>query len=365
MLNMKNINNMVNSTLTMIPTPSSITYMWSFGSLLGVCLVIQIVSGLFLSMHYNSATNMAFDSVVHIVQDINWGWLIRNIHANGASFFFIFIYLHIGRGIYYMSYYLMGTWIVGIAILLALMATAFLGYVLPWGQMSFWGATVITNLLSAVPYLGDTMVIWLWGGFSVGNPTLVRFFSFHFILPFVIIVLVLMHLVFLHSTGSSNPLGVPMNSLKVYFHPYFSIKDLLGFVVFFILFMYIILIKPDVFMDPDNFSLANPMNTPPHIQPEWYFLFAYAILRSIPNKLGGVIALLSSILILGVIPFISSLKVKTFNFKMRTLFWFQVMNFMLLTWLGSMPVEYPYETVSQFVSVFYFLLFIVMNLIKF
>nr|YP_010449157.1 cytochrome b [Anatoecus icterodes]YP_010605968.1 cytochrome b [Anatoecus dentatus]UTT72536.1 cytochrome b [Anatoecus icterodes]WAN81287.1 cytochrome b [Anatoecus dentatus] len=352
----------LNNSICNLPTPSSISYLWNFGSLLGMSLVIQILSGLFLSMHYESNISTAFDSVIVICNDVNWGWLVRSIHANGASMFFIFIYLHIGRGIYYGSFSFIGTWFSGILILMTLMATAFLGYVLPWGQMSFWGATVITNLMSAIPYLGQKIVMWLWGGFSVGGPTLTRFFSIHFILPFLIVVFVMIHLLFLHSSGSSNPLGLSFNSSKISFHPYFTIKDLVGFFFVLLMFFFMCFIYSDLLMDPDNFSLANPMNTPAHIQPEWYFLFAYAILRSVPNKLGGVLALLMSIIILAALPLSSGGKAR-FNLIYKILFWFQVMNFFILSWLGMELVEQPFIMIGQFVSTLYFLIFVFMIMI--
>nr|UOX27447.1 cytochrome b [Haematopinus apri] len=340
-----------------LPVPSNITYLWNYGSLLLVCLVMQIVSGIFLSMHYEASMLNAFSSVVSMVNDVNWGWLIRTVHANGASFFFIAIYIHIGRGLYYGSYQMVGVWLVGVVLLFLLMATAFLGYVLPWGQMSYWGATVITNLLSAIPYFGEAMTGWLWGGFSVGNPTLVRFFSFHFVLPFVICLFVLFHLIFLHWFGSSNPLGLSNKSDMIYFHPYYSVKDVLGLIVALFIVCVVVLLFPDLFMDPDNFIEANPMNTPPHIQPEWYFLFAYSILRSIPNKLGGVVSLLASVVILALLP----LYAKGFSFRFmglkKILYWFHVMVFLMLTVLGSMPVEYPYTVISQVVALIYFVNF--------
>nr|QIK02033.1 cytochrome b [Columbicola macrourae] len=340
-----------------IPTPSSISYSWNYGSLLGLCLMIQIVTGLFLSFHYESSSELAFTSVMKMMNDVNSGWLIRFIHANGASLFFICLYLHVGRGIYYGSYVFWQTWLSGVLIILVLMMTAFLGYVLPWGQMSFWGATVITNLISTVPIVGDDMVIWLWGGFSVGGPTLTRFYSIHFILPFVILVLVLGHLFLLHSHGSSNPLGVDLNSDKINFGPFFIYKDILGGVFLGLFFMLGVLMKPDLFLDPDNFIKANPMVTPPHIQPEWYFLFAYAILRSIPSKLGGVVGLVMAILILGLLPLIYKKKGVRFHPISKLIFWFQVVNFFLLTLLGMMPVEYPFVDMGQFISVFYFVCF--------
>nr|YP_010449213.1 cytochrome b [Falcolipeurus marginalis]UTT72605.1 cytochrome b [Falcolipeurus marginalis] len=350
--------------LMFVPLPSSINYLWNFGSLLGFCLVIQILSGFFLSMHYDASMSNSFSSVLSIMVNVNWGWLIRSLHSNGASAFFILIYLHIGRGLYNYSFNLVYTWEVGVLILFCLMGTAFLGYVLPWGQMSFWGATVITNLLSSIPYLGGMMVEWIWGGFSVGKPTLTRFFSIHFILPFLILILVLFHMIFLHSTGSSNPLGVSNNSYKISFHPYFTYKDVLGVLFFLFLFLFVVFLFPDLFMDPDNFSEANPLVTPPLIQPEWYFLFAYAILRSIPSKMGGTIGLVLSIAILAVLPFINSGKSFKFRFNplFVLLFWAEVFIFLILSWIGSMPVEYPFSVISQVISFLYFLLMILISL---
>nr|ALI86971.1 cytochrome b [Heterometrus longimanus] len=336
------------------------SYFWNFGSLLGVCMGVQFVTGLFLALHYTADINLAFSSISHICRDVNDGWVLRFIHLNGASLFFICLYFHIGRGIYYGSYKLKFTWVSGVMILLFSMITAFLGYVLPWGQMSFWGATVITNLVSAIPYVGSEIVQWLWGGFSIDNPTLTRFFSFHFVLPFLILGFIVVHLIFLHETGSSNPLGVNSNLDKVSFHPYFTSKDLLGFlVVFFGLFM-IVLMCPNFLSDPENFIPANPLVTPIHIQPEWYFLFAYAILRSIPNKLGGVVALAMSIFILMVLPFIP-LKFKSLSFfpVSQLMFWFLVNIFLLLTWIGARPVEDPYIIIGQILGVLYFGFFFV------
>nr|UTN43075.1 cytochrome b [Halipeurus diversus] len=347
-----------------VPIPSSLSYMWNFGSLLMLCLLIQILSGFFISMHYEASIFSAFDSVVSLCNDVNSGWVMRAIHSNMASAFFICVYLHVGRGLYYKSFSLISTWLVGVLIILLLMGTAFMGYVLPWGQMSFWGATVITNLLSAVPYVGVDLVQWLWGGFSVSKPTLIRFFSIHFILPFLILMATMIHLVCLHNSGSSNPLGMPMDSYKVNFHPYFTVKDILGVGVLLFLLSWVVLIVPDLFMDPDNFSVANPMNTPPHIKPEWYFLFAYAILRSIPNKFGGVVALLMSILILLLLPTFMKLSIKTrFNPPLKFLFWCQVLNFSFLTWIGAMPVDYPFMFIGQFMSILYFLVFILIPIV--
>nr|BBG22703.1 cytochrome b [Sphaeramia orbicularis] len=350
-----------NDALVDLPAPSNISIWWNFGSLLGLCLGIQLLTGLFLAMHYTADIATAFSSVAHICRDVNFGWLIRNVHANGASFFFICIYLHIGRGLYYGSYMFKETWNIGVVLLLLVMMTAFVGYVLPWGQMSFWGATVITNLLSAVPYVGNTLVQWIWGGFSVDNATLTRFFAFHFLLPFVIAAVTLLHLLFLHETGSNNPVGLNPNADKIPFHPYFSYKDLLGFIVLFLALASLALFSPNYLGDPDNFTPANPLVTPPHIKPEWYFLFAYAILRSIPNKLGGVLALLASILILMLVPLLHTSKHRSLTFRpfSQIIFWTLVADVAILTWIGGMPVEDPYIIIGQIASALYFLIFLV------
>nr|WJN61847.1 cytochrome b [Osphronemus goramy]WJN61848.1 cytochrome b [Osphronemus goramy]WJN61964.1 cytochrome b [Osphronemus goramy]WJN61965.1 cytochrome b [Osphronemus goramy] len=351
-----------NDALIDLPTPTSISAWWNFGSLLGLCLVIQILTGLFLAMHYTSDITMAFSSVAHICRDVNYGWMIRNLHANGASFFFICIYLHIGRGLYYGSYMNKETWNIGVILLLLTMMTAFVGYVLPWGQMSFWGATVITNLLSAIPYIGSTLVQWIWGGFSVDNATLTRFFAFHFLLPFIIAAATIIHLLFLHETGSNNPIGLNSNVDKISFHPYFSYKDLLGFAILLIALITLSLFSPNLLGDPDNFTPANPLVTPPHIKPEWYFLFAYAILRSIPNKLGGVLALLASILILMLVPILHTSKQRSLTFRpiSQLLFWILVADVAILTWIGGMPVEDPYIIIGQIASFLYFFLFLIL-----
>nr|BAN04881.1 cytochrome b [Cynops pyrrhogaster] len=351
----------INNSFVDLPTPSNISYWWNFGSLLGICLITQIITGLFLAMHYTADTQSAFSSVAHICRDVNHGWLMRNIHANGASFFFICIYLHIGRGLYYGSYMFKETWNIGVVLLLLVMATAFVGYVLPWGQMSFWGASVITNLLSAIPYVGGSLVEWVWGGFSVDKATLTRFFAFHFLLPFLIAGVSMIHLLFLHETGSNNPTGIPSNQDKISFHPYFSYKDLLGFMLALLILVLISLIVPNLLVDPENFIPANPLMAPPHIKPEWYFLFAYAILRSIPNKLGGVVALLMSILILMFVPMLHTSKQRSLMFRStsQTLFWLLVANTLILTWIGGMPVESPFTEIGQIASVLYFLLFII------
>nr|BBV24549.1 cytochrome b [Cynops pyrrhogaster] len=352
----------INNSFVDLPTPSNISYWWNFGSLLGICLITQIITGLFLAMHYTADTQSAFSSVAHICRDVNHGWLMRNIHANGASFFFICIYLHIGRGLYYGSYMFKETWNIGVVLLLLVMATAFVGYVLPWGQMSFWGASVITNLLSAIPYVGSSLVEWVWGGFSVDKATLTRFFAFHFQLPFLIAGVSMIHLLFLHETGSNNPTGIPSNQDKISFHPYFSYKDLLGFMLALLILVLISLIVPNLLVDPENFIPANPLMAPPHIKPEWYFLFAYAILRSIPNKLGGVVALLMSILILMFVPMLHTSKQRSLMFRStsQTLFWLLVANTLILTWIGGMPVESPFTEIGQIASVLYVLLFIIM-----
>nr|ADT62404.1 cytochrome b [Poecilia butleri]ANY39369.1 cytochrome b [Poecilia nelsoni]AFM44905.1 cytochrome b [Poecilia butleri]AFM44908.1 cytochrome b [Poecilia butleri]AFM44909.1 cytochrome b [Poecilia butleri] len=349
-----------NDALVDLPAPANISAWWNFGSLLGLCLIAQILTGLFLAMHYTSDISMAFSSVAHICRDVNYGWLIRNMHANGASLFFICIYLHIGRGLYYGSYLYKETWNIGVVLLLLVMMTAFVGYVLPWGQMSFWGATVITNLLSAVPYVGDTLVQWIWGGFSVDNATLTRFFAFHFLLPFIVAAATLVHLIFLHETGSNNPIGLNSDADKISFHPYFSYKDLLGFILLLTALIALALFSPNLLGDPENFTPANPLVTPPHIKPEWYFLFAYAILRSIPNKLGGVLALLASILVLMVIPFLHTSKQRSLTFRPLTqlLFWLLVADVIILTWIGGMPVEHPFIIIGQIASFLYFFLFL-------
>nr|AEE37263.1 cytochrome b [Hemidactylus dawudazraqi]AEE37264.1 cytochrome b [Hemidactylus dawudazraqi] len=348
----------LNSSLIDLPTPTNISAWWNFGSLLGLCLITQMVTGLFLAMHYTADTELAFTSVAHICRDVQYGWLIRNMHANGASMFFICLYSHIGRGLYYGSYLYKETWNTGVLLLFLTMAAAFMGYVLPWGQMSFWGATVITNLMSAVPYIGTQLVEWLWGGFAVSNATLTRFFTLHFLLPFLIFATMMLHLVFLHETGSNNPTGLNTNSDKIHFHPYFTYKDLLGAGLMLTTTMYLSLFTPLLLGDPENFTPANPLSTPPHIKPEWYFLFAYAILRSIPNKLGGVLALLLSIMILLIIPLLhnSNQRTNTYRPLTQVLFWLMVSNIMLLTWLGGQPVEPPFITMGQITSATYFLI---------
>nr|YP_010180294.1 cytochrome b [Haemadipsa crenata]QVD39097.1 cytochrome b [Haemadipsa crenata] len=355
----------MNKSLIDLPAPNNISIWWNYGSLLGMVLVIQLFTGLILSMHYVGDMNLAFISVFHIERDVNYGWLMRLIHANGASMFFLFIYIHMGRGMYYFSFYLKETWSVGVILYIMTMATAFMGYVLPWGQMSFWGATVITNLLSTIPYVGQSVVEWVWGGFSVSNPTLNRFFSFHFFLPFVLIALIMVHLMMLHQYGSNNPLGMNSDSDRISFHPYYTIKDLLGMMLAFLGLMFFVLYSPNFFMDPENFLMSNSAVTPTHIKPEWYFLWVYAILRSIPNKLGGVIAAFSSMLILFFLPFKLKpvLNSSYFYFLMKILFIILMFSFIILTWIGGCPVEDPYIIIGQISTVLYFLYYVLSPII--
>nr|YP_010140050.1 cytochrome b [Balala fujiana]QQK57693.1 cytochrome b [Balala fujiana] len=343
-----------------LPTPSNISSWWNLGVILGMCLVTQLISGIMLAMHYSASTELAFNSINHIMRDVNQGWIIRLMHSNGASMLFMCMYMHTGRGIYYGSYKYTKTWMVGLLLMLTMMATAFLGYVLPWGQMSFWGATVITNLMSAIPYMGQEMVNWIWGGFSVNNSTLTRFFTLHFMLPFIIMALTMIHLMMLHLTGSSNPIGMKSDMDKIPFNPFLMIKDIMFIVMTMIILMTIIMLQPYMLSDPDNFIKANPMVTPIHIQPEWYFLFAYAILRSVPNKLGGVTALLMSILILLTLPFSikSKFKGKEFYPISQMNFWTLVSTVILLTWIGMKPVEQPFISLGEKLTKMYFIYFI-------
>ena len=353
----------VNNHIIDYPTPINVNYYYGFGSLSGLMLVVQILTGIFLAMHYTPHIDLAFNSVEHIMRDVNYGWLIRYIHANGASFFFIVVYIHMFRGLYYGSYITPREhlWCSGVLIFIAMMATAFMGYVLPWGQMSFWGATVITNLFSAIPYIGKNIVELLWGGFSVDNPTLNRFFSLHFTLPFVIVGLVLLHLVLLHEKGSNNPLGIYIKMETIPFYPYFYIKDLFGFIVLMFIFSIFIYYYPNTLGHPDNYIPANPMKTPLHIVPEWYFLPYYAILRSIPNKIGGVVAMFGSLLILLTIPFTNSSEIRSTVFRplFKILYWLLVVSFLILGWIGQMPVDYPYTEVGIIAMIYYFFFFII------
>nr|YP_004123614.1 cytochrome b [Oscarella malakhovi]ADO51543.1 apocytochrome b [Oscarella malakhovi] len=353
----------VNETFIDLPSPSNISYLWNFGSTLGVCLIIQIVTGIFLAMHYCPETDLAFASVAHIMRDVNYGFVLKALHANGASIFFLCAYMHIGRGLYYGSYSREMVWNVGVVIFLLMMATAFIGYVLPWGQMSFWAATVITNFLSAVPYVGNDIVEWVWGGYSVSNATLNRFFSLHYLLPFILAALALIHVFLLHEEGSNNPIGVRGDIDVIPFHSYFTFKDIYGWMLMAIILAILVFFAPNLLGDAENFKQANPLVTPVHIRPEWYFLFAYAILRSIPNKLGGVLALFASILILFLLPVLhkSLLRGLTFRPLGKTFFWIFVANFLVLTWIGGEPVEDPYVLIGQISSIIYFAYFLIIT----
>ena len=354
----------MNSHIIDYPTPINLTYAWSFGSTAGICLIIQILTGVFLAMHYTPHIDLAFSSVEHIMRDVNNGWLIRYMHANGASMFFIVVYSHIFRGLYYGSYMhpREHLWCSGVLIFILMMATAFMGYVLPWGQMSFWGATVITNLFSAIPFVGGSIVEWLWGGFSVDNATLNRFFSLHFLLPFLIAGLSVIHLALLHEHGSNNPLGVESSVDKISFYPYFYVKDLLAFFVLIFSFSIFVFYFPNLMGHPDNYIPANPMVTPAHIVPEWYFLPFYAILRSIPDKLGGVIAMGGALVILFAIPFINTSEIRSSQFRplFKKFYWLLVVDFLILGWIGQKPVETPFIEVGQIATLFYFIFFIIL-----
>jgi ubiquinol-cytochrome c reductase cytochrome b subunit len=351
-----------NDHLIDYPTPSNLSYWWNFGSLAGICLVIQILTGVFLAMHYTPHVDLAFVSVEHIMRDVTGGWLLRSMHANGASMFFIVVYLHMARGFYYASYASPRefVWCLGVVLLLLMILTAFIGYVLPWGQMSFWGATVITSLASAIPVVGDSIVTWLWGGFSVDNATLNRFFSLHYLLPFLIAGVSILHIAALHQYGSNNPLGVNATVDKLAFYPYFYVKDLVGWIAFALFFSVFLFYAPNVLGHPDNFIPANPMSTPAHIVPEWYFLPVYAILRSIPNKLGGVLAIAAVFVCLFALPFINTGYVRSSSFRPihSKLVWLLIADCLLLGWLGSQPVEVPYVTLGQLASIAFFLYFI-------
>lgn len=342
------------------PTPKNLNYFWNFGSLAGLCLVVQILTGIFLAMHYTPHVDMAFDSVEHIMRDVNFGWLIRYMHAVGASMFFIVVYIHIFRGLYYGSYKQPREvlWWLGIIIFLLMMATAFMGYVLPWGQMSFWGATVITNLFSAFPLVGESIVNWLWGGFSVDNPTLNRFFALHFLMPFLIIGVVALHILALNAYGSNNPTGIDVKGPQdtIPFHPYYTVKDFFGFGIFFIIFAGFLFFAPNYLGHPDNYIEANPLVTPAHIVPEWYFLPFYAILRAIPDKLGGVLAMFAAILVLFVIPWLDHSKVRSTNYRpmYKWFFWLFCITCVALGYLGAMPAEGIYVILSRIFTALYF-----------
>ncbi len=348
------------------PTPRNLNYWWNFGSLAGFFLLVQIITGIILSMHYTAHVDHAFDSIEHIMRNVNHGWLIRYIHMNGASFFFIVVYIHIFRGLYYGSYKAPREllWWLGIIILLLMMATAFMGYVLPWGQMSFWGATVITNLFSAIPLVGDSITQWLWGGYSVDNPTLSRFYTLHFLFPFLIVGVVILHIVALHTHGSNNPLGIdrkgPQDSIP--FHPYYTIKDLFGLSFALTIFFAVVFFIPDYMGHPDNYIPADPLKTPAHIVPEWYFLPFYAILRAIPDKLGGVIAMFSAIFVLFLLPWLDTSKVRSATFRpiYKNLFWVFLINSLILGWVGSKPAEGIYIVISRVSTAYYFIHFLIL-----
>ena len=350
----------INNSLIDLPIPANLSINWNYGSLMGLILIIQIITGVLLATRYRAHSTLAFDSIIFLVQDSRNGWLFRLLHSTGATFFFILIYLHIGRGLYYGSYIMREVWFIGVLLLFLLVITAFLGYVLPWGQMSYWGATVITNFVRALPYVGKSMTEWIWGGYSVGGPTLTRFFAIHYLMPFIMLFLTILHLFYLHMTGRSNPLGIASNTYKVPFHIYYVIKDLLILLTFSFIFLFTTLNYGYNLIDAENFIPANPLVTPIHIQPEWYFLFTYAILRSIPNKLGGVVLIASAFLVL----FLFGINRKNHFFRgfqfspiSRFIFWSLVSVFLLLTWLGSCPAESPFVEVSLACTLLYFFLF--------
>nr|YP_009441405.1 cytochrome b [Gloydius strauchi]YP_010402933.1 cytochrome b [Gloydius rubromaculatus]ATN28896.1 cytochrome b [Gloydius strauchi]UQV81452.1 cytochrome b [Gloydius rubromaculatus] len=345
----------------LLPVGSNISTWWNFGSMLLTCLMVQIMTGFFLAIHYTANISLAFSSIIHTSRDVPYGWIMQNTHAIGASLFFICIYIHIARGIYYGSYLNKEVWLSGTTLLILLMATAFFGYVLPWGQMSFWAATVITNLLTAIPYFGTTLTTWLWGGFAINDPTLTRFFALHFILPFTIISASSIHILLLHNEGSNNPLGTNSDIDKIPFHPYHSYKDTLMLTMMITLLFIILSFYPNVLNDPENFSKANPLVTPQHIKPEWYFLFAYGILRSIPNKLGGALALVLSIAILFTTPFTHTSFTRSMMFRpfMQLTFWTFATTFIIITWAATKPVEPPFTEIGQLASILYFMFFMV------
>ena len=348
------------------PTPKNLNYWWNFGSLAGFFLLVQIITGIILSMHYTAHVDHAFTSIEHIMRNVNHGWLIRYIHMNGASFFFIVVFIHIFRGLYYGSYKAPREllWWLGIIILLLMMATAFMGYVLPWGQMSFWGATVITNLFSAIPIIGESITQWLWGGYSIDNPTLSRFYTLHFLFPFLIVGVVILHIVALHTHGSNNPLGIDKKGTQdtIPFHPYYTIKDLFGLSFALTIFFAVVFFIPDYLGHPDNYIPADPLKTPAHIVPEWYFLPFYAILRAIPDKLGGVIAMFSAIFVLFLLPWLDSSKVRSATFRpiYKKFFWIFVLNAIILGWVGSKPAEGHYILIGRIATIYYFAHFLIL-----
>ncbi len=355
----------LNHELNEYPTPRNLSYWWNFGSLAGIMLVTMIVTGVVLAMHFTPHVDYAFESVERIMRDVNYGWLLRYLHMNGASMFFIATYIHLFRGLYYGSFKAPREllWILGVVILILMMATAFMGYVLPWGQMSFWAATVITNLFSAIPFVGEDITTWLWGGFAVDNPTLTRFYSLHYLLPFVIVGVVVLHLVALHRFGSNNPLGIdtkgPQDTLP--FHPYYTAKDMFGLGVFLIVYAFIVFFAPNLFGEPDNYIPANPLATPPHIVPEWYLLPYYAILRAVPDKLGGVIAMFASIAVLFVLPWLDRSPVRSGRFRpiFKIFFWILVVDCLVLGVVGANPPEGNWIAVGRIATTWYFVHFIV------
>lgn len=357
------ITSVLNNHIVEYPTPINLGYGWAFGALSGICLVIQIVTGIFLAMHYAANIDIAFNSVEHIMRDVNNGWLIRYLHSNGASMFFVLVYIHMFRGLYYGSYMQprMNLWISGVIIFFIMILTAFIGYVLPYGQMSLWGATVITNLATSIPLIGDSIVVWLWGGFSVSNATLNRFFSLHYTLPFIIVGLVLLHLVLLHIDGSSNRLGIDTSNDKIPFMPYFVIKKYFELCVFMLLFSILVFYSPNMLGHSDNYIMANSLVTPAHIVPEWYFLTFYAILRAVPHKLIGVLAMVFAILVLCLLPIINTSEIRSNAFKPigKKVFWIFVAVCLILGWLGQKPVEYPYVLAGQIAAISYFVILLV------
>jgi quinol-cytochrome oxidoreductase complex cytochrome b subunit len=356
----------LNHELNEYPTPRNLSYWWNFGSLAGIMLVTMIVTGIVLAMHYTPHTDYAFESVERIMRDVNYGWLIRYLHMNGASMFFIVTFIHMFRGLYYGSYKAPREllWILGVVIFRIMMATAFMGYVLPWGQMSFWGATVITNLFSAIPLVGENIVSWLWGGFAVDNPTLNRFYSLHYLLPFVLVGVVVLHLVALHRFGSNNPLGIdtkgPQDTLP--FHPYYTAKDMFGLGVFLIFYALVVFFAPNLFGEPDNYIPANPLSTPAHIVPEWYFLPFYAILRAVPNKLGGVVLMFASIAVLFILPWLDRSPVRSARFRpiYKIFFWILVVDCVVLGVVGANPPEGSWIVIGRIATIWYFVHFVIL-----